>query len=294
MLPFVSVIVPVRNDPRIRRCLRALLGQTYPADRTELIVVDNRSSDETPAVVRQHPVTLLVENRTLSPYAARNRGIESARGEILAFTDADCVPDKHWLARAVAALEREGADLVGGRVRFRYSEPPHAAEIFDSLHNLDNDRSIAERGVAKTGNLCARRRVFEAIGPFPAARRSGGDVEWTGRASGAGFALIYAADALVAKPARRLGPLLKKLYRVGRGQLLLWHEQGEEARVVLPRIARCFRPTRPSALRALLRERGPAGSERQLFAVWITSWLCSASQGAGRLHEWLRTAVSRR
>ncbi len=294
MLPFVSVIVPVRNDPRIRRCLRALLGQTYPAERTELIVVDNRSSDETPVVVREHPVTLLVENRTLSPYAARNRGIERARGEILAFTDADCVPDKDWLTRAVAALEREGADLVGGRVRFRFSEPPHAAEIFDSLHNLDNDRSIAERGVAKTGNLCARRRVFEAIGPFPAARRSGGDVEWTGRASGAGFALVYAADAVVAKPARRLGPLLTKLHRVGRGQLLLWHEQGQPARTILPRILRCFRPTRPSALRALLRERGPAGSERRLVAVWLTGWLCSASQGVGRLHEWLRSAAWRR
>ncbi len=294
MLPFVSVIVPVRNDPRIRHCLQALLGQSYPAERTELIVVDNRSSDETPVVVREHPVTLLAENRTLSPYAARNRGIERARGEILAFTDADCIPDKDWLARAVAALEREGADLVGGRVRFRFSAPARAAEIFDSLHNLDNDRSIAERGVAKTGNLCARRHVFEAIGPFPAARRSGGDVEWTGRASGAGFALVYAADAVVAKPARRLGPLLTKLHRVGRGQLLLWHEQGQPARTILPRILRCFRPTRPSVLRALLRERGPAGSERRLVAVWLTGWLCTASQGVGRLQEWLRSAAWRR
>ena len=114
MPPRVSVIVPVLDGAScIDRCLEALLAQTYPSHRVELIVVDNGSRDATPDRVRTHPVTLLVERSVRSPYAARNAGIQRASGEVIAFTDADCVPAKDWLERGVAALERE---CGGGRV----------------------------------------------------------------------------------------------------------------------------------------------------------------------------------
>ena len=287
MTPRVSVIVPALNEERrIGRCLEALLAQTWPADALELIVVDNGSTDATRGRVREFPVRLLVERGAQSPYAARNAGLALADGEILAFTDADCIPAKDWVERGVAALEADAADLAGGLVRFRFSEPPRAAELVDALHNLDQERSIAERGVAKTGNLFVRRDVLRQIGRFE-ERRSGCDVAFTARASGAGFALVFAPDAVVEKPARGAVALSRKQLRVGRGQLALWRRTGMPAAEIRARTLRCFRPSRPAAVRAALLRRGPPGSERRLLAVWLADWWMTACQGAGRVLGWL-------
>jgi len=287
--PRVSVIVPVRNAAgHVERCLEALCAQTWPADRLEVIVVDDGSVDETRGRVRNHPVELIARRGVGSPYAARNAGIARARGEILAFTDSDCVPDKHWVERGVAALDAESADLAGGRVRFRLSEPARGAEVVDALHNLDHDRSIPLRGEAKTGNLFVRRRVLLAVGGFDGERRSGGDVAFTRRAVGAGYALVYAADAVVEKPARRLLPLLRKQLRVGRGQLQLWREQGIPDREILRRSLRCLLPQRPGHLREELAERGLERSRTWWVRVWLAAWAASLAEGMGHTLAWLR------
>src|SRR5688572_8958532 len=112
-LPFVSVIVPVLNDEaRIGGCVAALLAQDYPRERYEVIVVDNGSTDRTYEVVRGYPVTLLSEAQIRSSFAARNKGMREAVGEIFAFTDSDCTPAPQWLAEGVRAIQA-GADLVG-------------------------------------------------------------------------------------------------------------------------------------------------------------------------------------
>ena len=281
-VPRVSVILPVRDAAeRISTCLAALCAQTWPADALEVIVVDDGSVDETRARVREYPVTLVPTRGAGSPYAARNAGLERARGEILAFTDSDCVPAKDWVARGVATLQEEGADLAAGHVRIRCSEPPRADELFDAIRHVDHERSVA-RGVAMTSNLFVRRAVFDALGPFDATRRSGEDAGFTGRATGAGFALVYAPDAHADKAARGGLALWRKSVRVGRGQLLLWRSQGLPQREMVRRTLLCFRPDRFSNLRAELRRRGPEGAERRVFRVWLAAWLFTAGQGLGR------------
>ncbi len=288
MIPRVSAIVPVRNGARhVGRCLAALLAQTWPADRLEILVVDDASTDATRERVRAHPVQLIAQPEARGPYAARNAALRVAAGDVLAFTDSDCTPAKDWLERGVAALARDGADLAAGHVRFALSRRSAAAEVLDAITNLDHERSVSERGVAKTGNLFATRQVLDAIGPFP-ERRSGCDVEWTGRASGAGFALVYAPDAVVEKPARGALALARKQYRVGRGQMDLWLAAGEPPAAVIPRIARGFRPGRPSALRERLVRRAPEGHRAGLAAVWLAAWAISSVQSVGRLHALLR------
>lgn len=284
MTPRVSVIVAVRDAaPCVGACLEALCAQTWPEDALEVIVVDDGSVDETRGRVRDFPVELLPRRGVGSPYAARNAGIARARGEILAFTDADCVPAKDWVARGVARLEEEGADLAGGQVRFRCSEPPRAAELVDAVRNLDHERSIPERGVAKTGNLFVRRAVFDALGRFDGGRRSGEDVAFTARASGAGYALVYAPEAVVEKRARRGLALWRKQVRVGRGQLALWRSQGMPAREIARRTLRCLRPRRPGVLRAELERRGPPGASRRLLRVWLADWAFNVAEGLGRV-----------
>jgi glycosyltransferase involved in cell wall biosynthesis len=290
----VSVIVPVLNGAaHVGRCLDALCAQTYPPERFEILVVDNGSDDETRGVVRRYAVRLLVERSARSPYLARNTGLAHASGDVLAFTDADCVPAKSWIEQGVERIEQEGADLAGGRVEFALSAPPRAAELLDAVKNLDNERSIAERGVAKTGNLFVARRVFDELGGFAADRRSGGDVEFTARASGAGFSLVYAPAAVVTKPARRALALARKQYRVGRGEALLWRERGVRAREIAGRSLRSLRPVRPDYVRERLRARGPAGSEARWPRVWLAAWGIGAVQGLGRLRGWLGAGAGR-
>jgi glycosyltransferase involved in cell wall biosynthesis len=285
--PRVSVIVPVRDgEGQIGRCLAALLAQTHPREHLEILVVDDASRDGTRERVRGLPVRLLALPAPRGPYAARNAGMRAASGEVFALTDSDCIPAKDWVERGLAALAAEAADLAAGHVRYLLSPRGGAAEVFDAISNLDHERSVAERGVAFTGNLFAARRVLDAIGPF-SERRSGCDAEWTARASGAGFALVYAPDAVVEKPARGALALARKQHRVGRGHVALWRASGAGAGFILPRVARSLGPTRPAVLRERLRRRAPEGARAGLAALWMAAWSISAAQGLGRLHEYL-------
>src|SRR6476646_11757769 len=94
-LPKVSVVVPVYNgEETIKTCVESLVGLDYPRDRFEVLIVDNKSTDGTRRVVEKYPVTLLQEAAVQSSYAARNLGVARSSGEIIAFTDADCVPER--------------------------------------------------------------------------------------------------------------------------------------------------------------------------------------------------------
>src|ERR1041384_5139232 len=94
---FVSVIVPVWNDAeRLGHCLHALEKQTYPAESYEVIVVDNGSTDSVACLVAAYGRARLVSEQRPGSYAARNTGLNLARGQVIAFTDADCLPAPDW------------------------------------------------------------------------------------------------------------------------------------------------------------------------------------------------------
>ena len=116
-LPGISIIVPVYNAQScIAGLVESLLGQNHPEKLTEIIIVDNNSTDQTKEIIKQYPVILLEENEIQSSYAARNKGIRCAHGEILAFIDADCIAAENWIAEGVMALENGDGDIVGGKV----------------------------------------------------------------------------------------------------------------------------------------------------------------------------------
>lgn len=113
----ISVVIPSYNSSRtIGACLDGLMRQTHPAD--EIIVVDS-SRDDTPQFVRQHypAVDLRHLDRQTMPGAARNLGMDAARGDVLLFTDADAVPDPDWVARHLAFhTDRPEVTAVGGAI----------------------------------------------------------------------------------------------------------------------------------------------------------------------------------
>ncbi|MEL6925382.1 MAG: glycosyltransferase family A protein, partial [Bacteroidota bacterium] len=111
-LPFVSVVIPnYNNAKRLGECLRALRAQQYPADRFEIIVVDNDSTDNAVAVAQQHRATVLHQHQLKSPYPSRNMGIKAAKGSLIAQLDSTLVPEPQWLAEAVRVLQSD--DQIG-------------------------------------------------------------------------------------------------------------------------------------------------------------------------------------
>ncbi|KAF5437563.1 Glycosyltransferase involved in cell wall bisynthesis [Candidatus Methanophagaceae archaeon] len=150
-LPAVSIIVPAYNAEKdIATLIESLLHLDYPKELLEIIIVDNNSTDRTKEIVNRYSVKLLEENTIQSSYAARNKGIRNAKNKIMAFTDSDCVATPQWVKKGVKALVSESADLVGGRVKFFYSERRTAAELYDSITNMQIKLNIKDRNVAKT------------------------------------------------------------------------------------------------------------------------------------------------
>lgn len=217
----VSVVVPVFGDADgLRRCLEALAAQTVAP--FEAVVVDNGAVPSLAPVVAPFAFARLVHEPRPGSYAARNRGAWEAHGTVLAFTDADCRPAPDWLARGTVRLEMAG--VVAGRIDVVPRDParPTAVERVEMRSALRQQTYVTEGGFGATANLFTRTETFRRVGPFDAALRSGGDLEWCRRATAAGEALVYADDVRVAHPARRtLASLLRKTARITGGFVAL-------------------------------------------------------------------------
>jgi len=197
--PTVSVIVPVYNgEATIRTCLEALLAQDWPRDALELIVVDNRSTDATRAMVAEYAVHLVEEREVQSSYAARNRGVADSHGRILAFTDADCVPDRGWVRALATALGPDGVGIAAGPIEAWRAE--RLVERYQAIRALRADRAFGHPVLpfAQTANAACPRAVFDSVGGFDAACRFGGDLDFCWRVQLlTGMRLVYEPGALV-------------------------------------------------------------------------------------------------
>ena len=182
-LPFVSVIIPVLNGERtIRDCLVSLLRMDYPPERREILVVDNGSTDRTAEIIKSLPVSYLHEDRKGASYA-RNRGIEASKGEILAFTDADCVVTSGWLRELVERFENEEVGAVEGETVAYPTDTP--LEQFQGRTSSYARQIRLESPLAPyviLTNVAFRREVFQRIGlfdpRFPAAGGEDIDFSW--------------------------------------------------------------------------------------------------------------------
>lgn len=225
----MSVVIPAWNAASsLPACLDALAAQV-DAPAFEVLVVDNGSNDGTGEVARAHAaVSRVVEEPRRGSYAARNAGIAASGSGLLAFTDADGVPDAHWVAAGARATR--DAPLIGGRVAPVWSPTPTLWEIYDASTYLDQAQYVANEGFAATANLFVRREVFEAVGGFDATLASSGDWELCRRAGRAGFAIAYADDAVVH---HRCRATLRETWRLNRRLGAGWKElarRGERPR----------------------------------------------------------------
>jgi glycosyltransferase involved in cell wall biosynthesis len=221
---FVSVVIPVFNDyDLLMKCLKALEHQKYPSDLYEVIVIDNGSDKKVEDIEGIFKNVIFDIELKKGSYAARNKGIRLAKGEIIAFTDSDCMPDKEWLERGVLCLLGiKNCGLVGGRVDLYFKNPdnPTAVELYESVMTLQQKTNIEERSFGATANVFTYKRVLDKVGLFSESMKSGGDYEWGKRVGEAGYVLSYCDDARVSHPARHsLGQLYQRQTRLMGGKL---------------------------------------------------------------------------
>jgi len=211
MKPFLSVLIPCRNEVRsLGRCLASIVANDYPAERMEVLVVDGASTDGTRKVIADwaacHACIRMVENPQGSTPAALNRGIEAARGDVIARVDAHATLATTYLSRAVAYLETSGADHVGGLMRTRAQrEGPWAGPVVAALtHPFGVGPSRFRTSSPKPGEEprwvdtvfggCWRREVFERVGRFNERLVRGQDMEFNQRLRRAGGKILLAPE----------------------------------------------------------------------------------------------------
>lgn len=161
----VSVIIPTKNRAALLRdALTALLAQTYPPAKFEVFVMDNQSTDDTEAIVREFaaraPFAMHYHKmeRDGGPVPARNRAAGLARGRILAFTDSDCRPCPEWIARGAAAFT-EGVGLVTGPVTYK----PEQRGGFFAKRTAE---TLVEHPTYPTANAFYLKETFDRFGGF--------------------------------------------------------------------------------------------------------------------------------
>lgn len=177
-LPFVTVIMPVRNEAGfIERSLDAALAQEYPSDRVELVITDGMSDDATREIIRRvarrNPERRirLVDNPRKIVSTGLNAAIRAARGEVIVRMDAHTEYARDYILRCVEVLSRTGADNVGGPARTKaegYIQRAVAA-AYHSPFSVGGAKfhDVGYEGAADTVTYgCWRREAFESFGLF--------------------------------------------------------------------------------------------------------------------------------
>jgi glycosyltransferase involved in cell wall biosynthesis len=213
----VSIVVPAYNAAAtIEQCIESLQNQQATHLSYEIIVVDNNSTDDTPIRIRKYPDVIYQFEARQGASSARNKGIDVARGRIIAFTDADCVATEGWLQQMVACLDNNDCDVCGGAIR-----PVSVAseiERFGEAWFWPIEKIIAGElfhyPFVITANAAYRKTIIDEVGGFdsrfPVAGYEDTDLGWRSYFAGARF--CHEPDAIVMHHHRTT---LRGLYYMG-------------------------------------------------------------------------------
>jgi glycosyltransferase involved in cell wall biosynthesis len=228
----ISIIIPVYNKEKtIRKCLDSLLNQSYSKEY-EIIVVDDGSNDRTKEIVEKFERVKLLKQEHKGPASARNLGAKQAKGEIILFTDADCIADKHWAKEMVKPFENP--EIVGVQGRYETKQKELIArfsqlEIEDRYERMKTFETIDFIGSYSAGY---RKGVFLKSGgfdeSFPIA--SGEDPELSFRLSKE-YKMVFNPNAKVYhEHPNTLGKYLKQKFWRAYWRVLLYRKHPRKIR----------------------------------------------------------------
>jgi len=218
----ISVITPVFNRAdEIPHLLESMAKQTVASDRFEMVIVDDESTDETINIIESIEPDLnfnfnLVKQENAGPGAARNRGMEEAKGELFIFIDSDCEADPRWLETILESFEGEGFGAFGGpdASKMGFTTLQRAIDFsMTSFLTTGGLRGHSIRPLAKfyprSHNMGMTRSLYEKVGGFGSLRH-GQDIELSNRIHASGAKVAYLPEAVVY---HRRRSTLKRFFR---------------------------------------------------------------------------------
>ena len=221
---FTSIIIPCLNEiENIEKCINALKGQSYNG-AFEIIAVDNGSTDNTIRIIKGKGV-ILEHAKKRGPAAAKNKGIEKAKGNIIVFIDADCVAHPAWLDNIMKPFKDMSIGCVAGeiipykprtRIEQFLCEKKHLSQSINVNHNF--------LPYAATANAAYRKEVFDKVGFFDESLFTGedADMSWRMRLQ-TNYKLSYSPEAIVYHPHETgLKALFKQKQRHAYGAVALY------------------------------------------------------------------------
>jgi GT2 family glycosyltransferase len=215
----VSVVVCGHNGAHwLPELLGALGSQTLARERFEVVYVDDASVDGSAGLVGESGLARVVRADTrIGLPRARNAGIREARGEVLAFTDVDTIPDKRWLEAGCLRFADPAVEFLAGGISMPVGPRPTIAALVDATTYLDQEIYVAS-GYAAGANFWVRRSVALRVGGFNERLENygGDDEEFGWRLRAAGVGLVYAPEVRLTHPPRtRLRDIARKAHRGG-------------------------------------------------------------------------------
>lgn len=230
-VPFISVVIPARNaEQLLQNCLESLNNLDYPKERFEVIIADGLSDDNTRIIAEEYGARVIA-NPGRTVVAGRNVGFETAKGELVAFSDADCVMDKNWLKNSVNYFDDAKVACVGGpnltpenetvfgkAVGFLFNQGIFAAGSVHArvLKEVKEVRSIPGC------NAIYRREVLEKVMPMDEKLVEAEDAQMNQNILDLGYKLLYTPDVFVwhyRRPAPR--KLWYQMYRYAIGRVIV-------------------------------------------------------------------------
>jgi len=206
-LPFVSIIVPCRNEEKfISVCLDSIIKTDFPKEKLEILIMDGMSKDKTREIVgnyvNKYGFVKLLENPRIITPAAMNIGIKNSKGEVIIKMDAHSIYNKDYIPKCVEHLIESGADNVGGVLEtIPANNSLSAKAIAICLSNLfGSGTSYFRTGTEKPREVnavafgCWRKRVFDKVGLFNEKMAKIEDLELNQRISRAGGKIILFPD----------------------------------------------------------------------------------------------------
>lgn len=183
----VSVIIPALNEEEmIGKCLESLAESCYPLDRFEVILVDNGSTDHTLEIARSFSTRLRLtihQRPGVNISALRNLGAAAAKGEVLAFLDADCSVPSNWIENAASNLASDSAGVIGGNITI----PEDSGWVARTWFQVAYAPKDGEVAYVPSGNMLMKSSTFMQIGGFNEAIKTSEDCELCSRARGERF-----------------------------------------------------------------------------------------------------------
>ena len=270
-----SIIIPYFNE-NVDRVLSAIeYSCSSSIELLEVILVNNGGTPYAPTKSYPFEINLIDEGQFLnSPYSARNRGVEVAKGDCFIFLDATCLPDKEWFKYLLDNKTLFQTGVLAANIKFYHPEKIiSSGNIYDSIINIDNERTVKVSRTAKTACLGISRETFFDVGAFDEGVRSGGDVSWTAKYSASGGNISFHEDWIVYKQSRSTFDLIEKQVRVAKGWPALWKAKGNLAPEFVKKVILCFFPPNPVSLFKAANRRGVSLSMKDKMKLVCLGWV---------------------